>query len=272
MIKNSPRAAFTLIEISIVLVIIGLISAGIAIGRSITESSALQSTVADFEMYRQSVLSYKEKYGELPGDHSNATSLTSTDAGCANPTASDTITSATCNGNGDGMIGDSTGNPLGAFTTYNEQLLVWQHLMNAGLIKGKYNGRRSAAASEITPNINVPASKINPLSKTTNAMFMLRYFPTNTFTTDYFKANYGHVFFFGAPGASASNPLNGAALNTEQAKSIDLKIDDGKPGLGKVLTSPLSVRPCPTTSVETTAVYDSSISGLACALIFITGF
>ncbi len=266
------NAAFTLLEIAMVLVIIGLLAAGVMVGRSITESSALQSAVADFDNYRQAVLSYREKYSELPGDHSGATYQTSTDAGCPAPTASNTLTPATCNGNGDGMIGDdNTGEPLGAFTSYNEPLLVWQHLMNAELIKGKFTGRRSTASNEISPDVNVPASKIN------NAAFILRNFPTSHALSDpiadtYFKANYGHVFFLGAAGASAAYPLNGAALTTEQAKSIDLKIDDGKPGLGKVLTSPYSVRPCPTNAGETDAMYDGSISGIACALIFITGF
>ncbi|MDX2074752.1 MAG: prepilin-type N-terminal cleavage/methylation domain-containing protein [Alphaproteobacteria bacterium] len=260
------RQGFTLLEISIVLAVVALLAAGVTLGRSLVESAALQSVAADYDKYRQAVVSYREKYQELPGDHTNATSLTSTDGGCPDPTASDALTTATCNGDGNGVIGDSTGDPLGAFTTYNEPLLAWQHLMNEGLIAGKYNGRRSTAGNEISINVNAPRSKID------GASFMLRYFPTNTVTTGYFAAEYGHVFFFGAPGSAANLPLNGAALTTEQAKSIDLKIDDGKPGLGKVLTSSASVRACPTTSDESTAVYDGSISAEACALIFITGF
>ena len=260
------RSAFTLMEISIVLIIIGMLAAGVTVGRTLLESTALQSVAADFDMYRNAVIGYRDKYRELPGDHTGAGTLTAQDAGCATPAASDNPFITTCNGNGDGMVGDTTGDPLGSFSNYYESLWVWQHLMNDGLIKGKYNGRPSTASTGITPGVNVPMSKI------ANASFMLRFFPTNTDTSGYFKASYGHVFFFGAPETSAAYPLNGAALTSEQAKSIDLKIDDGKPGLGKVLTTPQSVRACPTTDVESTAVYDSSLSTAACALIFITGF
>lgn len=264
---NTARtSAFTLLELAIVLVIVALIAAGIAVGSSLVEAAAIQSVTADFEKYRQAVVSYRDKYRELPGDHTSATGITSTDAGCSTPAASNSATTATCNGNGDGIIGDSTGDPLGAFTSYQEPLLVWQHLRNALLIQGKYNGRRSTASNEITLDVNTPTSRIG------GGSFILRYFPTNTVTTGYFAANYGHVFFFGAPGSSASLPFNSPALTTEQAKSIDQKIDDGKPGLGKVLTSPLSVQACPTTSSESTAIYDSALTGAACAVIFITGF
>lgn len=263
---NQFRAGFTLFEVAIVVAAIALILAGVTLGRSLVENAALQTVASDFDMYRQAVLAYRDKYKELPGDHSAATGVTSADAGCPTPTASDIVTSATCNGNGDGIIGDSTGNPLGAFTSYQESLLVWQHLMNENLIPGKFTGRRSTASNETTLNVNTPASKIN------GASFNLRYFPTNTVTTGYFKTTYQHVFFFGQPGSAANMPFNNAALTTEQAKSIDLKIDDGMPGLGKVLTSPASVRACPTNSVETTAEYDSSLSGMQCSLIFISGF
>lgn len=266
MIKNSSSSAFTLLEIALVLIVIGLIAAGVTVGRSISENASLQSVVADFDMYRQAALAYREKYQELPGDHSNATSLSSADAGCPNPPASDVFTTATCNGDGNGIIGDTAGNPMGSFARYNELLLVWQHLANAGFIKGNYNGRRSAAPISATPGVNVPLEKIG------SATFVLRNFPTNTVTTGYFKANYGHVFFFGEPGDFVASPFNNPALTTEQAKAIDLKIDDGKPGLGKVLTTPFSVQPCPTNAGETDAVYDGSLTDAACALIFITGF
>lgn len=257
---------FSLLELAIVIAVIALIAAGVVLGRSQIEISQLQSIVSDVDRYRRAALTYRDRYQQLPGDHTGATSLTSADGGCPNPSASNAKTTATCNGNGDGYIGDVTGNPLGAFTTYSEPLLVWQHLTNSGILSGAYTGRRSTAAGQITPDVNMPASRFK------DGLFMLRHFPTNTVTTGYFKADYRHVFFFGTPGSSAAYPLNGAVLTTDQAKSIDQKIDDGRPGLGKVLTTPASVRACPTTSVESTAIYDSSVSGAACALIFITGF
>lgn len=265
--RSSSRYAFTLLEISMVMVVVGLLIAGIIVGRSMIEAAALQSVVADFEKYRQLAIAYRDKYGELPGDHSGATSIASADAGCAaNPAASNTMTTATCNGDGNGMIGDSTGDPLATFSNYKESLLFWQHLSNEGLLTERYNGRRSTASNEITFGVNVPVSKI------ASASFMIRYFPTDTASGNYYKANYGNVFFYGAPGASAADAFNTGALTPEQAKSIDAKIDDGRPGFGKVLTFPNSSPNCPTTTTESTAVYSGSVTTSSCALIFITGF
>jgi prepilin-type N-terminal cleavage/methylation domain-containing protein len=260
---------FTLIELSIVLIIIGLLVAGVLLGRSLVENAALQSVASEFEGYRTAALNYRSKYMELPGDHTSATGLTSADGGCSTPAASDAMTTATCNGNGDGIVGDGNGNPMAAISNYSEPLLVWQHLTNAGMLSGQYNGRRTTSSNLVTVGINTPISKV------AGASFVLRYFPTNTVTTGFYKTTYNHVMFFGQPDTSSNGyrlPFSGAALTTEQAKSIDQKFDDGMPGLGKVLTLPYSVRPCATNGTEITSVYDGSITAPACSLIFITGF
>lgn len=268
--KSGFSSGFSLLEMSIVLVILGFIAAAVVVGQSVLENSSLQSAIADYDRYRQAALDYKTRYKELPGDHSNATSITSDAVGCQTPADSTASFTATCNGNGDGIVGVSTGDPLAdisvAGTVDYEPLFFWQHLMNAGFLPGPFNGR-AATSGTIGIGINVPKSSIS------GASFLLRYFPTNTVTNTSFRANYGNVFFLGAPGGTATLPLNGAALTPEQAKYIDQKIDDGKPGLGKVLTSPQSVLTnCATTSVETTAVYNSAVTTAACAMIFITGF
>lgn len=264
--SHSSNTGFTLLELSIVLVIVSLLIAGVVGGSSLVEASKLQSVVADLDQYRKAAILYREKYSELPGDHSHATDITSADAGCDNPTASDNPATATCNGNGDGFIGDATGAACAAIATYRETLLVWQHLSNEHLINGNYNGRRSTASNQITPEVNVPMSRIK------GASYMLANFPgTRGGGCAFFTADRANVIYFGLPRTSAAYPYLDPALPPDGAKSIDLKIDDGKPGMGKLVTLPSSEQAgCADSDNAATAVYGTS-KQLKCALIYFTG-
>ena len=60
--------AFSLIELSIVLIIIGLLIAGIIGGQSLIESAKIRSLINDFRYYEQSLYSFKLIKNRLPGD------------------------------------------------------------------------------------------------------------------------------------------------------------------------------------------------------------
>jgi len=259
------RRGFTLIELAIVLAVIALVAAGISVGRALVENASIQSVVSDVQTYRQAVLNYREKYKEYPGDHTAA--VAADHASCATLDASDDNATAGCNGNGDGVIGNSTGAPIGAMALYGEALQVWNHLGRDHLIPGQYSGRPSSATNQTTLGINAPKSKL------AGASFQLRYFPPTTDTVNFFTAEYSHVFYFGKPGSAANVPFTDVALTSEQAKSIDQKMDDGRPGLGNVMTYKNAAQSsCASDATESESVYLSSTGNPACALIFITGF
>ena len=60
--------AFSLIELSIVLTIIGLLVAGIIGGQSLIENARIRSLINDFRYYEQSLYSFKSIKNRLPGD------------------------------------------------------------------------------------------------------------------------------------------------------------------------------------------------------------
>ena len=71
--KNSRLEGFTLVEISIVLLIIGVIAGGMMKGKDLLESARINSVVSDVQNFRVAYAEYTNLYGVLPGDDSGAT-------------------------------------------------------------------------------------------------------------------------------------------------------------------------------------------------------
>ena len=64
---------FSLVELSIVLVILGLLTGGILAGQSLIRASELRAATAEYQRYATSIQSFRDKYMALPGDMTNAT-------------------------------------------------------------------------------------------------------------------------------------------------------------------------------------------------------
>ena len=77
--RHTPHAtrhtqlAFSLVELSIVLVILGLLVGGILSGQSLIRAATLRSFVKQHEQHYTAVMSFRDKYSQLPGDMNNAT-------------------------------------------------------------------------------------------------------------------------------------------------------------------------------------------------------
>lgn len=125
------RYAFSLVELSIVLVILGLLVGGILGGKSLIKASELRTITVQRDQLATAFRSFRDKYFMLPGDMNNAEQFWGTqsavDATCKSTASTDT---KTCNGNGDGII-----TTTGAVRS-DEPFRAWQQLANAGLIEG----------------------------------------------------------------------------------------------------------------------------------------
>ena len=72
---TSYKSAFTLVELSIVLVIIGFITGGILLGKDLIHSAEIRSQVSQLQRFDSAVTTFKLKYGYLPRDISNADAI-----------------------------------------------------------------------------------------------------------------------------------------------------------------------------------------------------
>src|ERR1035438_8206439 len=67
-LRRPETAAFTLIEMSIVLVIIGLVVGGILVGQNLIAAAGVRATISQIEKYNTAVNTFRTKYDALPGD------------------------------------------------------------------------------------------------------------------------------------------------------------------------------------------------------------
>jgi prepilin-type N-terminal cleavage/methylation domain-containing protein len=122
---KSQQSGFTLVEIAIVLVIIGLLLGGILKGQELINSAKVKNLANDFRVIPTYIYAYQDKFKSLPGDDSQVAAHLGT-----------TVPAAVA-GNGNGVIEgaafDGTNKPTG------EALQFWQHVRVANLAAGPTN-------------------------------------------------------------------------------------------------------------------------------------
>lgn len=274
---SPKRNGYTLLEMSVVLTIIGLIVGGILIGRNIIHNGELHSAIADLERYKKAALLFKDKYHEFPGDMPNAENFWGTDANCANQLigANATPKIPTCNGNGNGMIGDYSDIPYQP-TVYAETYRFWQQLANAGMIDGTYNGAISSRVSPAIPfdgGMNIPAGQIGGTG------FLMTYAALvqgGAGGNQYFDGVYNHILIFFRPNREPVSPMEKSypAVSAVDGHAIDQKMDDGFPGTGNIRTFGIEINPtCPTSMDPLTARYSNNTDDSPqCTIIYVTGY
>jgi len=211
---------FTLIEMTMVLVVTAILFGTIFVGQELIESSKIRSTISQVQAYKAAADTFYNKYGGLPGD------LLATTAAQFNFT---TRTGAAQNGDGNGHI-ENCGNAVDQDGGC-ETALVWSDLSMAGLIPGSY----TTATDATLPNLTIKTIPLYyPLAKigNTNVIILTYVLPPHGSTLPI-----GNAFVIvGLQSTNAIGLYSGLTpdLTPYEAYSIDYKMDDGMPNAGDV--------------------------------------
>ena len=119
---KTVQKGFTLVEIAIVLVIIGLLLGGILKGQEMIAQAKIKNVVADFSGISAAYYGYQDRYRAIPGDDPNA----------------GTRWSGAIAGGGNGVVGGTYNAdcPVTAVSGTAESCTWWDHLRRAGFVAG----------------------------------------------------------------------------------------------------------------------------------------
>ena len=204
------QRGFTLLELSIVLVIIGLIMGGVMLGQDLIQAAAIRGTIKQIQTYDAAVNLFKDKYRDLPGD------IVVTVNSSFQPR-----NGGVGRGDGNGLI---AGGAAGSTALNSETVLFWRDLSSAGMIDASFTAATDApAASLANPNAiraYLPQAKIG----------------RGNFIAVYAESSLNYYQIAGMATTDAGGyPLIAGSITPLEAFNIDTKVDDGLPNTGNAL-------------------------------------
>jgi len=253
--KKTLNSAFSLVELSIVIIIIGLLFVGVSGGSKLIESAKISRLMSEIRSIDNAIVAFNQAYDALPGDFDSAQSLFGT--------------SGVNNGDGDGIvaavmttaISDSQG---------DEVSNVFVHLQLGEFIDGTYNAQIDQLSFMKEMAFSAYALYTNTQSLISTGLTNSSFYPSH------FSGK--NLITIGGIKTLARNYQNshveGAFLTNGQALSIDKKYDDGLMDSGNISTKNIS--PKYYSSIgdgdRNDCTYDVTITGNKCNLIIKTTF
>ena len=187
------QKGFTLIEIAIVLVIIGLLLGGVLKGQELIQNARVRNIISQQEGVRAAYFGFQDRYRGVAGDYPSALAIQNipgmSGQGCA---------PASCGGDSNGVINT---------VTRQEPLLAWMQLSLAGFITGSY----------VTDGVTAGETTANS--------------PTNPYGG--FMQLINDAIYNPLGGVARNNVKTGAGIPSTILGEVDRKIDDGNPSTGE---------------------------------------
>lgn len=187
------QQGFTLIEIAIVLVIIGLLLGGVLKGQELIQNARVRNIIAQQDGVKSAFFAFQDRYRGVAGDYLSNLATQNIPGmmgqGCA---------PNNCGGNGDGSINTAV---------RQEPLLAWMQLSLAGFITGSY----------VTDGTTAGGTTANS--------------PTNPYGG--FMQLINDSVYDGSANVSRNNVKTGAGIPSTVLGEVDRKIDDGDPSRGE---------------------------------------
>lgn len=233
--KNYRKSeqGFTLVELAIVMIIIGLLIGGVLKGQELIENAKTTAVIAEMKGFQAALNTFRDTYGGLPGDLANAaTRLSGCNAGNANNCVG---------GNGNSLIvvnetfGSAVGNlnPIWASDVRGgtETFQAWKHLALADLITGV---DPTLAIGQEASGATHPASSLR-------GGYNLYYDATVALVGGVVNGS-GHLLRLTTQGITGPIGTNAAGQGVapatpQQAANIDRKMDDGIANTGSIMAS-----------------------------------
>lgn len=215
-IMRSKQSGFTLVEIAIVLVIIGLLLGGVLKGQELINSAKVKNMINDFRTVSTFVYAYQDRFKALPGD----------DSGVVNHVNGTLATTP-------GVVGDGRiqGN-WNSLTPTDESYLFWQHVRLAGLASGPTTVPAAPAAGDDYNARNADGGRLGITSVTPIANWAGTFFVCSAningrlarqidSTLDDGNTSTGTVRIVNANGGGGGEQANGVAYQAQPTAADD---------------------------------------------------
>ena len=190
---NKKQAGFTLVEIAIVLVIIGLLLGGILKGQELINSARVRNLADQNSGIQAAYFGFIDRYRQVPGDW-----CPTTNAGCPNSATAAIGVTVNIGGDGNGRIDNN----------YTEAAAVWEQLGRANFLGGGFTPATAAPTTDVLYGGNAPSNAF------AGALVLTR--------------NVG----FSGVAAPRLNLHIGPNVPVAIARELDVKVDDGLPNSG----------------------------------------
>ena len=156
------QAGFTLVEIAVVLVIIGLLLGGVLKGQELINSAKVKSLINDFRSVSTMIYAYQDRFRFFPGDDPRADDHVGPGAAATTPST------PTGEVRGNGRIGgtwDST-------TQTDESYVLWLQLRRANLTTGSTDLTSADFAPRNADNGRIGVTGYSPISTLAGSFFV----------------------------------------------------------------------------------------------------
>ncbi len=226
---RKTESGFTLIELSIVLVIIGLIVGGVLVGQDLIRAAYIRAQITQIERFNTAVNTFYGKYQAIPGDMNDSVASAN---GFSMSVHNGASSAGQGDGNGiiDGNFGPSNTYNIGGMSSNNmttvltpggESAVFWMDLSSktaGNLIEGSFSKVCESCSSSTGPDGILPVAKLGK----GNYVYAFEINGANYYGVELFMT-YSTGIGYGLPG-----------MTVAEAYNIDKKVDDGYPTTGNV--------------------------------------